>query len=79
MGGIDFLPFVRNSKLPVAPPAAEKKASEKKPVKAVAAVEAPTAAPVEASSQAQPEEPLVASITAKGDEIRNLKAMKVTE
>jgi hypothetical protein len=89
MGGITFLPFVRDSRnAPSIPPAvsnkkapAEKKAETTKPAAAVAA--APIAAPATAAPAppaaapaSGPEAELLNSITLVGDEVRQLKAAK---
>ncbi len=78
-----FLPFVRDSKLPDKVPGAPA------PVPAKAAGAAPVSAPAPAPAQAVQAAPgtaavasgpgadIVAAITAKGDEIRVLKAAKV--
>lgn len=87
MGGITFLPFVRDSRnAPSIPPAvsskppAEKKAETSKP----AAAPTPTAAPAPAPSApppalapaSGPEAELLNSITLVGDEVRQLKTTK---
>lgn len=84
MGGITFLPFVRDSKLPDKAPvpvaATTKEAKAPPPAPAPKTVEAPSVAASTAASPAVPTQgilPLDALIVAKGEEIRGLKAAKV--
>lgn len=83
MGGMTFLPFVRESKIAV-PVAGEKKpaaapASAPAPVAAAAApAPAAVAEVTKALSEANiSEDPLEAAIVAKGNELRDAKAAKV--
>ncbi len=85
MGGITFLPFVRESMLPQgakAPDATKKEEKVAAPAPAAAkkeekvAAPAPTAAPAAASTT---DPVLAAAITAKADEVRALKADKATD
>jgi hypothetical protein len=90
MGGLTFLPFVRDSRNAPAIPQAvsnKKAKSEKKPAAVVTPTPAPVAAaptpaapaPVVAAPVASgPEAELLASITLAGDEVRQLKAAKVS-
>lgn len=90
MGGITFLPFVRDSRnAPVVPqnvsnkkPPAEKKAEVAKPAAVAASTPAPapvTAAPAIATPApvSGPEGDLINAITAIGEEVRQLKTAKV--
>jgi len=91
MGGITFLPFIRDSKLPDKVAAGGASAAAK-PTKEVASNSAPApvvapkapAAPVPAAvpsvatvAAAGPKGPLADKINVKGEEIRVLKASKV--
>lgn len=85
MGGVTFLPFVRDSMLkselpaPKAAEAKKEKAAKPAAAAAPAAKAAPVAAPAPtpaASVVPVAESPIVTAITLKADEVRNLKANK---
>lgn len=94
MGGMTFLPFVRDSKLPdksqpTAPAPAKAPAPKPAPAAPVPASAAPAptpaapvpptpAAPAASTGNAQVDE-LTAKVTAKGEEIRTLKANKANK
>ena len=83
MGGITFLPFVRDSKgAPTVPkPPPSKPAGASTPAAATSAPPPPrpsdAPAAVAAAPASGPEADLAAQITAKGDEVRALKTAKV--
>ena len=81
MGGMTFMPFVRDSKLaPSIPPAVSSKPAKTAAPKAKTADAAPAKAKDSTQPAAEvsgPEGELVKSIISKGDEIRDLKAAKV--
>lgn len=86
MGGITFLPFVRDSRnAPAIPqsasnkkaPPAEKKADSAKPAAPVAASTAPVIPLAAPAVAAGPEAELLSAINTVGDEVRQLKAAKV--
>lgn len=72
MGGVTFMPFVRDSKLAPAVDAKAAKAPKAKVVAAAPASKAPAPAPAPASK----DDPLASAVEAKGQEVRKLKAEK---